>query len=87
MSEFPRSPGICQERPCQAAAPESRVTRERNLETEVVRGLALAAVLLGFGTLVAALAAGGSVPMIALGLILTALSMDLFRLTKPQDKE
>jgi len=25
--------------------------------------------------------------MIALGLILTALSMDLFRLTKPQDKE
>jgi len=56
------------------------------LETEVVRGLALAALLFGFGTLAAALAAGGSVAMIAFGLILTALSMDLFRLTSPRDK-
>jgi len=57
-----------------------------NLETEVVRGFAIAAILLGFGTLVAALAAGGSLPMIALGLILAALSMDLFGLTDPREK-
>jgi hypothetical protein len=47
--------------------------------------LALAAILIGFGTLAAALAAGGSVPMIALGLILAALSMELFRLAKSRD--
>jgi len=44
-------------------------------------------VLSGFGTLAAALAAGVSVPMIALGLILTALSMDLFRIAKSRDEE
>jgi uncharacterized membrane protein YdcZ (DUF606 family) len=65
---------------------DSRVAKGRNPEPEVVRGLALAALLFGCGTLVAALAAGGSVAMIALGLILTALSMDLFRLTSPRDK-
>jgi len=32
----------------------------------------------GFGTMAAALAAGGNVAMIALGLILAGLSMDLF---------
>jgi CxxC motif-containing protein (DUF1111 family) len=43
--------------------------------------------LAGFGTMAAALAAGGSLPMIALGLILAALSMDLFRHAKPRDEE
>jgi len=61
--------------------------KERNLETEVIRGLALAAILSGFGTLAAALAAGGSAPMIALGLILAALSMDLFGLANSRDEE
>jgi len=61
--------------------------REANLETEVIQGLALAAVLFGFGTLAAALAAGGNVPMIALGLILTALSMDLFRMAGSGDED
>lgn len=58
-----------------------------NLETEVIRGFALAAVVFGFGTLAAALAAGGNVPMIALGLVLTALSMDLFRIAGSRDEE
>jgi hypothetical protein len=57
------------------------------LETEVIRGLALAVVLFGFGTMAAALAAGGNVPMVALGLILAALSMDLFALAKSRDEE
>lgn len=57
------------------------------MEAEVVRGLALAAILSGFGTLAAALAAGGSVPMIALGLVLAALSMDLFRIANSRDQE
>ena len=55
---------------------------EGNLETEIIHGLALAAILIGFGALAAALAAGGSVSMIALGLILSALSMDLFRIAR-----
>ena len=61
--------------------------REGNLEAEVIRGLALATVLCGFGTLAAALAAGGNVPMIALGLILAALSMDLFRIAGSGDDD
>jgi uncharacterized membrane protein YdcZ (DUF606 family) len=61
--------------------------REVNLETEVIRGFALAAVLFGFGTLAAALAAGGNVPMIALGLILAALSMDLFRIAGSREED
>jgi hypothetical protein len=57
------------------------------LEAEIIRGLALAAVLFGFGAMAAALAAGGSLPMIALGLILAALSMDLFRVAQSRDEE
>jgi uncharacterized membrane protein YdcZ (DUF606 family) len=49
--------------------------------------LALAIVVFGFGTVAAALAAGGNVPMIALGLILTALSMDLFRIAGSRDAD
>ncbi|MGO9262177.1 MAG: hypothetical protein ACLQU1_38625 [Bryobacteraceae bacterium] len=49
--------------------------------------MALAAILCGFGVLSAALAAGGSIPMIVLGLILAALSMDLFRLAKARGEE
>jgi small-conductance mechanosensitive channel len=49
--------------------------------------LALAAVLFGFGTMAAALAVGGNVAMIALGLVLSGLSMDLFCIAKSQDRE
>ncbi len=49
------------------------------MEPEVTRGFALAALVYGFGTIAAGLAAGGVLPMIALGLILSGLSMDLFR--------
>jgi hypothetical protein len=59
-----------------------RRLEELNLETEIIQGLALAALLFGTGMLVAGLAVGGSVPMIALGLILAALSMELFGLAK-----
>ena len=57
------------------------------METEVIQGLALAAILFGFGMLAAALAAGGNVPLIGLGLIVAALSMDLFRVAKARDEE
>ena len=49
--------------------------------------MALAAILFGFGILAAALAVGGSVPLIALGLIVAALSMDLFRVAKARDEK
>jgi hypothetical protein len=42
--------------------------------------------LFGFGLMAAALAAGGSLPMIALGLILVALSMDLFGHARPRNE-
>ena len=57
------------------------------METEIIQGLALAATLFGVGMLAAAMAAGGSVPLIALGLIVAALSMDLFRVAKARDEE
>jgi hypothetical protein len=60
---------------------------ERKLESEIISGLALAAALFGFGLMAAALAAGGSLPMIALGLILAALGMDLFSHATPRDGE
>jgi len=60
---------------------------ERKLETEVIAGLALATVVFGFGTMAAALAAGGNVAMIALGLILAGISMDLFCIAKSRDRE
>ena len=60
---------------------------EMKLEPEIIQGLALAAILFGSGMLAAALAVGGSVPMIALGLILAALSMELFGLAKARDKK
>jgi hypothetical protein len=44
-------------------------------------------VLFGFGTMAAALAAGGNLPMIALGLILAGLSMDLFCIAKSRDEK
>lgn len=65
----------------------SRRPKERNLETEIIQGLALAATLFGFGMLAAAMAAGGSLPLIALGLIVAALSMDLFRVAKSRDEK
>jgi hypothetical protein len=46
--------------------------------------LAIAALLFGFGMLAVALAAGGSLPMIALGLIFAALSMNLFYLANAE---
>ena len=49
--------------------------------------MALAAILFGFGMLAAALAVGGNVPLIGLGLIVAALSMDLFRVAKARDEE
>ena len=49
--------------------------------------MALAAILFGFGMLAAALAVGGNVPMIGLGLIVAALSMDLFRVAKTRDEK
>jgi predicted tellurium resistance membrane protein TerC len=49
--------------------------------------LALAALLFALGSMAAALAAGGSVPMIALGLILAAVSMHLFLLATPPDEK
>lgn len=66
---------------------DRRRGEERKLETEVIAGLALAAVLFGFGTMAAALAAGGNLPMIALGLILAGLSMDLFCIAKSRDEK
>jgi EamA domain-containing membrane protein RarD len=56
------------------------------METEVIRGFGLAAILLGFATVGAALLAGGNVPLIALGLGLTGLSMDLLRVANARDK-
>jgi hypothetical protein len=56
------------------------------METEIIQGLALAAILFGFGMLAAALAVGGNVPLIGLGLIVAALSMDLFRVAKAREK-
>ena len=56
------------------------------METEIIQGLALAATVFGVGMLAAAMAAGGSVPLIALGLIVAALSMDLFRVAKSRDE-
>ena len=47
----------------------------------------MAAVLFGFGTMAAALAVGGNLPMIALGLILAGISMDLFCIAKSRDRE
>lgn len=49
------------------------------METEVIRGLGLAALFFGAVAVTAALAAGGNVPVIALGLILAALAMELLR--------
>ncbi len=60
---------------------------EPELETEVIAGLALAAVLFGFGTMAAALAVGGNLPMIALGLILAGISMNLFCVVKERGEE
>jgi hypothetical protein len=57
------------------------------METEIIQGLALAAILFGFGMLAAALAVGGNVPLIGLGLIVAALSMDLFRVAKARDEK
>ena len=56
------------------------------METEIIQGLALAATLFGIGMLAAALVVGGSVPLIALGLIVAAMSMDLFRVAKERDE-
>ena len=64
-----------------------RNTKERKLEPEIIAGLALAATLFGFITLAAALAAGGNVPMIGLGLVVTALSMDLFRIANARTEK
>ena len=64
-----------------------RRLKERNLETEIIQGLALAATLFGVGMLAAAMAAGGSLPLIALGLIVAALSMDLFRVAKSRGEK
>jgi len=64
-----------------------RRREEPELETEVIAGLALAAVLFGFGTMAAALAVGGNLPMIALGLILAGISMDLFCVAKSRNEK
>ena len=57
------------------------------METEVIAGLALAAIVFGFGTMAAALAVGGNLPMIALGLILAGISMNLFCVAKERGEE
>jgi hypothetical protein len=57
------------------------------MEPEVIQGLALAATFFGATSLAGALISGGSVPMIALGLTLMGLSMDLFIHAKPRDEE
>ena len=57
------------------------------METEIIRGLAIATLVFGFGMLAVALAAGGILPMIALGLIFAALSMNLFYLANARDAE
>jgi hypothetical protein len=44
-------------------------------------------VLFGFGTMAAALAVGGNLPMIAIGLILAGVSMDLFCVAKSRGEE
>jgi hypothetical protein len=50
------------------------------------RGLAVVIILLSLGTLTVAMARGGDIEMILLGLFLAATSMEMFRRAKP-DKE
>ena len=57
------------------------------MEPEVVNGIALAVALFGIASVAAAVMAGGNVAMIALGLILAGLSMDLFNRAQPPDEQ
>lgn len=68
-----------------AAASRCCRGEERKLESEVIAGLALATIVFGFGTMAAALAAGGNVAMIGLGLVLAGLSMDLFCIARDKN--
>ena len=55
------------------------------LDPVIVRGVALAVLLGAAGIVSAALIQGGNVPMLAMGLIVAAFAMDLFRLVEPRD--
>jgi hypothetical protein len=48
------------------------------------RTLAIVTILVAFGTLVFAIVLGGKIPMIVLGLVLAATSMQLFRYANPE---
>jgi hypothetical protein len=56
---------------------------EEAMSANSVRILAIAAILLAFCILASALALGGEVPMIFVGLMLAAGSMALFRRANP----
>jgi hypothetical protein len=71
----------------QGMAAETERESRKIMEPEVINGLALAVTFFGASSLAAAFITGGSVPMIALGLTLVALSMDLFILAKPRDED
>jgi len=51
------------------------------------RILAVVTVLLAFGALTFAMARGGDIPMIVMGLVLAATSMELFRHAKPERED
>lgn len=61
--------------------------KERHLDPVIARGLALAALVVGFGIMAGALATGGNVIVIAVGLFVAGFSMDLFRICEPRDGE
>jgi len=51
------------------------------------RTIAIVIILLAIGTLAFAMARGGDIPMIVLGLVLAATSMELFRQAKPERED
>jgi hypothetical protein len=51
------------------------------------RTLAIVTILVAFGILVLAMALGGEIPIIVLGLILAATSMQLFRYANPKSED
>jgi hypothetical protein len=53
----------------------------------LARTLAISAILVAYGMLACAMALGGDVPMIFLGLVLAAASMALFQRAEPERED